>query len=44
MNDENEILIELREINRTMTIVSVTLIAVAVVSFLILAAVVTFGV
>ncbi|MGZ4864222.1 MAG: hypothetical protein ACXV5H_00995 [Halobacteriota archaeon] len=44
MNDENEILIELREINRTMTIVSVTLIAVAVVSFLILVAVVTFGV
>jgi hypothetical protein len=44
MNNENEILTQLGEINRTMTIISVTLIAVAVISFLILVAVVTFGV
>jgi hypothetical protein len=44
MNNENEILTQLGEINRAMTIISVTLIAVAVISFLILVAVVTFGV
>jgi len=44
MNDENEILQVLREINRTVTIMAVILIAILVVSVVILVAVVTGGV
>jgi hypothetical protein len=44
MNDDNEVLKELREINRTVTIMTVILIAIAVISFLILVVVVTGGV
>jgi hypothetical protein len=44
MNNENEVLQELREINRNTTFMTVILIAIAVISFLILVMVVTGGV